>query len=46
MGWSWRFDGDGLKLLSLGFALAAIIMIFVIELHWHQIILDVLDKAL
>ncbi|XP_051722777.1 threonylcarbamoyladenosine tRNA methylthiotransferase isoform X2 [Ctenopharyngodon idella] len=33
MGWSWRFDGDGLKLLSLGFALAAIIMIFVIELH-------------
>ncbi|XP_048039518.1 threonylcarbamoyladenosine tRNA methylthiotransferase isoform X1 [Megalobrama amblycephala] len=33
LGWPWRFDGDGLKLLSLGFALAAIIMIFVIELH-------------
>jgi len=34
VGWSWRFDGDGLKLLSFGLALAAIIMIFVIELHW------------
>ncbi|XDV39762.1 hypothetical protein PO909_008952 [Leuciscus waleckii] len=33
VGWSWRFDGDGLKLLSFGLALAAIIMIFVIELH-------------
>lgn len=33
VGWSWKFDGDGLKLLSFGLALAAIIMIFVIELH-------------
>ncbi|XP_051999451.1 threonylcarbamoyladenosine tRNA methylthiotransferase-like [Xyrauchen texanus] len=31
MGWSWRCEGEGLKLLSLGLALAAIIVAFVIE---------------
>ncbi|XP_051577528.1 threonylcarbamoyladenosine tRNA methylthiotransferase-like [Myxocyprinus asiaticus] len=31
MGWSWIFEGEGLKLLSLGLALAAIIVAFVIE---------------
>uniref|UniRef100_A0A671SJU8 tRNA-t(6)A37 methylthiotransferase n=1 Tax=Sinocyclocheilus anshuiensis TaxID=1608454 RepID=A0A671SJU8_9TELE len=31
VGRSWRFDGDGLKLLSLGLALAAVIVALVIE---------------
>ncbi|XP_016112407.1 threonylcarbamoyladenosine tRNA methylthiotransferase-like [Sinocyclocheilus grahami] len=31
VGQSWRFDGDGLKLLSLGLALAAVIVALVIE---------------
>ncbi|KAL1258764.1 hypothetical protein QQF64_009341 [Cirrhinus molitorella] len=31
MGRSWRFDGDGLKLLSLGLALAALIVALVID---------------
>lgn len=30
-GWSWRLEGDGLKLISLGLALAAIIVALVIE---------------
>lgn len=30
-GWWWRLEGDGLKLLSLGLAIAAIIVALVIE---------------